>query len=197
MDSSSQRLSLRLLAAASLVVATPAVFLVAGCGSLASVAPGQDSGLTGETSEGGAGSGDATSAGDAAGSIGWSDDAAGPDAPIETQGDAQVDATAYSITPGECTPPCDQGEFCYALIAHGGAPVLHVPFSGSSDGGDAGSDAADASPGCNPLPAACEQASTCACLLGAVHSAPDWCSIIRCVTDDAGRPTVICEEDLP
>lgn len=196
---SMQSLPLRLYAAVALVAATPAVATVAGCGSLAPAAPGLDSGVAGETHEGGAGIADATSRGDGGGSIGWPDDASAsaPDAPIETQSDAQVDASAYSITPGQCTPPCDQGEFCYALIVRGGAPVSHVPFSGSGDAGDAGSDAGDGSTGCNPLPAACEQASTCACLLGAVHSAPQWCSIIRCVTDDAGRPTVICEEDLP
>ncbi|HEY2515908.1 MAG TPA: hypothetical protein VGI39_33790, partial [Polyangiaceae bacterium] len=128
----------------------------------------------------------------------WSDDASAPDSPFETQADAQADATPYSLANGECSPPCGPGEFCFALVVHGGAPISHVPLSsGDSDGGDAGSDAADGSPGCNALPSACEQASTCACLLTAVHSPPVWCSIVQCATDDAGRATVICEEELP
>ncbi|HEY2514963.1 MAG TPA: hypothetical protein VGI39_29060, partial [Polyangiaceae bacterium] len=59
-----QRLSLRLLAVV-LVAATPAVVTVAGCGSLAPDTPAHDSGVPGEAYDGGAGSGDATSAADA------------------------------------------------------------------------------------------------------------------------------------
>jgi hypothetical protein len=94
---------------------------------------------------------------------------------------AATDAGTWSIGSGSCAPPCAPGDFCYVTVIHGGR-LFSV---------DA------ASPlGCNPTPPACAPDPTCACLIAAVGSGPP-CTGTDCATDDAGRITVVCREDLP